>query len=186
MSNEEKEGVRRMVVETIWRLRKSDTEPAHVGSRYARLISLLWRRPPRRPPTASARASTATAAGTASTEGSTNGHALAPSGGGFGVAHGLSAGGGDEDGGNLNQTATDSLEVTQGDFSLNTFSWLDLDAVNHFATVNSGHMGAADISPSFADMPPGVNDGQQHGMAFGTHAIDSQTWFSSDPQHLVF
>ena len=47
MSSEEKDGVRRMVIETVARLQKSSTSAAHVGSRYARLISLLWKRPPK-------------------------------------------------------------------------------------------------------------------------------------------
>ena len=47
MSAEEKDGVRRMVVETVTRLQKSSTSTAHVGARYAKLISLLWKRPPK-------------------------------------------------------------------------------------------------------------------------------------------
>ena len=177
MSNEEKEGARRMVVETIIRLRKSNTEPAHVGSRYARLISLLWRRPPRRQPTAN---SVSAAVAAAATAGGLHGHALAPNGIGAAAAAAAAATAAaamDEEA-NLNQTATDSLEVTNGDFSLNTFSWLDLDSVGHFATANN------DASPSFADVPPPVEDG--NGMVFGMHAIDSQQWFNDRPQDLVF
>ena len=47
MSTEERDGVRRMVIETVSRLQKSSTSPAHVGARYAKLINLLWRRPPK-------------------------------------------------------------------------------------------------------------------------------------------
>ena len=47
MSSEEKDGVRRMVVETVTRLQKSSTSTAHVGARYAKLINLLWKRPPK-------------------------------------------------------------------------------------------------------------------------------------------
>jgi hypothetical protein len=50
MSNEEKEAVRRMVIETVSRLQKSSTSPTHVGARYAKLINLLWRRPPKHNP----------------------------------------------------------------------------------------------------------------------------------------
>ena len=157
MSNEEKEGVRRMVVETILRLRKSNTEPAHIGTRYARLISLLWRRSPRRATNASL------------VEGATNGAV---------GANGQPAQVPVDAEGNLNQTATDSLEVTNGDFSLNTFSWLDLDSVGNFATANS------EASPSFADIGQAV-DGQ-NGVVFGMQPIDSQQWFNDRPQDLVF
>ena len=47
MSPEEKDGVRRMVIETVARLQRSSTSPNHVGAQYARLINLLWRRPPK-------------------------------------------------------------------------------------------------------------------------------------------
>ena len=47
MSPEEKDGVHRMVRETVSRLQKSSTSPAHVGARYAKLINLLWKRPPK-------------------------------------------------------------------------------------------------------------------------------------------
>ena len=47
MSTEEKDAVTRMVGETVMCLRKSSTNTSHIGTRYAKLISLLWRRPPK-------------------------------------------------------------------------------------------------------------------------------------------
>lgn len=47
MSKEERDAVTRMVGETVICLRKSSTNASHIGTRYAKLITLLWRRPPK-------------------------------------------------------------------------------------------------------------------------------------------
>jgi hypothetical protein len=47
MSREEKDAVTHMIGETVICLRKSSTTSSHIGTRYAKLVSLLWRRPPK-------------------------------------------------------------------------------------------------------------------------------------------
>ena len=144
MSNEEKEGVRRMVMETIMRLKKSNAEPGHIGTRYAKLISLLWRRPPRK-------RANPTQPGSATNQ---------------------------VEEFDLNQSANEALEVTNGDFSLNTFSWLDLDSVGHFATANNS------ISPSFMDFAHTTEEPIDP--AYEAAPMDSNQWFNDRPQDLVF
>lgn len=46
MTDEERAGVRRMIDQTISRLQKASMGANHMGSRYARLIQLLWRKAP--------------------------------------------------------------------------------------------------------------------------------------------
>lgn len=133
-----------MVIETIVRLKKSNAEPGHIGSRYARLISLLWRRPPRRRPNPTQPTS------------ATN----------------------QVEEFDLNQSANEALEVTNGDFSLNTFSWLDLDSVGNFATANNS------VSPSFMDFVHTNEEPVEQ--AYSTAPMDSQQWFTDRPQDLVF
>ncbi|KAL3420567.1 C6 transcription factor [Phlyctema vagabunda] len=47
MTEEERTGVRRMINQTIDRLQKASVGPNHMGSRYSRLIQMLWRKPPK-------------------------------------------------------------------------------------------------------------------------------------------
>lgn len=48
MTEEERVGVKRMISQTIERLQKASMGPNHMGSRYARLLQLLWRKAPKR------------------------------------------------------------------------------------------------------------------------------------------
>jgi hypothetical protein len=48
MTEEERTGVRHMINLTIERLEKASVGANHMGSRYARLLRLLWRKPPKR------------------------------------------------------------------------------------------------------------------------------------------
>jgi hypothetical protein len=48
MTDEERTGVRRMINQTIERLQKASMGANHMGSRYARLLQLLWRKAPKR------------------------------------------------------------------------------------------------------------------------------------------
>lgn len=54
MTDEERTGVRRMISHTIDRLQKASTGAGHMGSRYARLLQLLWRKAPKPNATATA------------------------------------------------------------------------------------------------------------------------------------
>lgn len=47
MTDEERAGVRRMINQTIERLQKASVGANHMGSRYARLLQLLWRKAPK-------------------------------------------------------------------------------------------------------------------------------------------
>jgi hypothetical protein len=47
MTEEERAGVRHMINQTIERLQKASVGANHMGSRYARLLQLLWRKPPK-------------------------------------------------------------------------------------------------------------------------------------------
>jgi len=48
MTDEERNGVRRMINQTIERLQKASVGANYMGSRYARLLQLLWRKAPKR------------------------------------------------------------------------------------------------------------------------------------------
>ncbi|RDL37968.1 uncharacterized protein BP5553_05401 [Venustampulla echinocandica] len=48
MTEEERTGVRHMINQTIERLQKASVGANHMGSRYARLLQLLWRKAPKR------------------------------------------------------------------------------------------------------------------------------------------
>lgn len=48
MTEEERNGVRHMINQTIERLQKASVGANHMGSRYARLLQLLWRKAPKR------------------------------------------------------------------------------------------------------------------------------------------
>jgi hypothetical protein len=48
MTDEERVGVKRMIHQTIERLQKASMGNNHMGSRYARLLQLLWRKAPKR------------------------------------------------------------------------------------------------------------------------------------------
>jgi hypothetical protein len=47
MTDEERTGVRHMINQTIERLQKASVGANHMGSRYARLLQLLWRKAPK-------------------------------------------------------------------------------------------------------------------------------------------
>jgi len=47
MTNDERTGVRRMIDQTIERLQKASTGANHMGSRYSRLLQLLWLKAPK-------------------------------------------------------------------------------------------------------------------------------------------
>jgi hypothetical protein len=49
MTEEERTFVRHMINQTIERLQKASMGANHMGSRYARLLQLLWRKPPKHP-----------------------------------------------------------------------------------------------------------------------------------------
>ncbi|PMD27036.1 hypothetical protein NA56DRAFT_667506 [Hyaloscypha hepaticicola] len=49
MTEEERTFVRRMITQTIERLQKASMNANHMGNRYARLLQLLWRKPPKHP-----------------------------------------------------------------------------------------------------------------------------------------
>jgi hypothetical protein len=48
MTEEERVGVKRMIHQTIERLQKASMGSNHMGSRYARLLQMLWRKAPKR------------------------------------------------------------------------------------------------------------------------------------------
>jgi hypothetical protein len=48
MTEEERVGVKRMISQTIERLQKASMGSNHMGSRYARLLQMLWRKAPKR------------------------------------------------------------------------------------------------------------------------------------------
>lgn len=45
MSPQEESGVRQLVIQTMDRLRRASASPQDLGSRYARLLELLWQKP---------------------------------------------------------------------------------------------------------------------------------------------
>lgn len=133
-----------MVIETVSRLQKSSTSRAHVGARYAKLINLLWRRPPKQ----------------------NIGDATKPSANGTGL-----------NGINNTQQNQQAMNIMDGSFPLNTFSWLDLDSVGTFASQNNG----TNFSPSYADLAF-----MQEDMNAALDGMDSQQWFNDSTPGYVF
>jgi hypothetical protein len=128
MTETERTGVRRMIDQTIARLQKASVGANHMGSRYARLIQLLWRKAPipadqRKPPMPQP------------IDGHLKQQYTDPSfGPGFDPNHG-----------NMG-----NMEFTPS----GTFSWLDLGATWNFATQNNSTSGG---SPDDGIMDTGMN-----------------------------
>lgn len=57
MTEEERTGVRHLINQTIERLQRASVGANHMGSRYARLLQLLWRKAPKRNPNANQQSS---------------------------------------------------------------------------------------------------------------------------------
>ncbi|KAM3072642.1 hypothetical protein ACMFMF_006981 [Clarireedia jacksonii] len=130
MAVEERLHVKSMINQTIERLQIASTGKAHMGSRYARLLQLLWRKAPKRTHT----------------------------GGDKAQWHGQDPTSYADSGNNNNNTSSllpdDSFPPAalnndiathqqpppppSGNNTNNAFSWLDLDATWNFATKNSG------------------------------------------------
>lgn len=112
MTEEERSGVRRMIDQTISRLQRASVGANHMGSRYARLIQLLWRKAPI--PADQRKRSFAQP-----TEGHSRQH--------YSDAYSL------QPGFYPNQGNSGEMEFP----SSGTFSWLDLGATWNFATQNN-------------------------------------------------
>jgi hypothetical protein len=108
MTPNEKFGVRRMINETIDRLQRASVSRNHMGSRYSRLLHLLWRKPPTR------------------NEKGSNTQTRADAGRRKTV----------EDHQTPQAYHVTTLETNRF-VNHSAFSWLDLDAVGNFATQNN-------------------------------------------------
>ncbi|PQE07422.1 C6 transcription factor protein [Rutstroemia sp. NJR-2017a BBW] len=134
MADEERLAVRSMINQTIERLQKASTGKAHMGSRYARLLQLLWRKAPKRTHAGGDRTQwpgqdpTPYADSSNNNTNANNNSSLLP-----------------DDSFPPDAINNNNIAVQQqpppppsGNNTNNTFSWLDLDATWNFATKNNG------------------------------------------------
>jgi hypothetical protein len=124
MTDEERVGVKRMINQTIERLQKASMGTNHMGSRYARLLQLLWRKAPKRTdPRDSHRPSIDTHMQPSHQNQDPNnpnaGPAFDPNQQQFNMG--------------MSQNQMGPVPAAPG-----TFSWLDLGATWNFATQNNG------------------------------------------------
>jgi hypothetical protein len=129
MTEEERSGVRRMIDQTIGRLQRASVGANHMGSRYARLIQLLWRKAP-------IPADQRKGSFSQPMEGHTRQH----------YADAMSL----QPGFHPNQGNAGDMEFTPS----GTFSWLDLGATWNFATQNNSISGG---SPDDGILDTGMN-----------------------------
>jgi hypothetical protein len=142
MTEEERTGVRRMIDQTIARLQKASVGANHMGSRYARLIQLLWRKAPI--PTDQRKVSIPP-----SMDGHLKQQYTDPTSLPFGP----------------NQGSMGNMEFTPS----GTFSWLDLGATWNFATQNNSISGG---SPDDGIMDTGMNLLDMRGMMTDYSLLD--------------
>ena len=121
MTDEERTGVKRMIIQTIERLQKASMGNNHMGSRYARLLQLLWRKAPKRTdPRESHRQSIdARMQAPQQNQDANNAPNFDPNQQQFNMG--------------MNQIGAMPVPAAPG-----TFSWLDLGATWNFATQNNG------------------------------------------------
>jgi len=124
MTPSEKVGVRRMINETISLLQRASANPNDMGSRYSRLLHLLWRKTPMK------------ADKIGNTQPRWDPSQMRP------VENGQAPQG----------LAMSNLETNQL-ANHSAFSWLDLDAVGNFATQNNSVSGsiAGDVNELIED-----------------------------------
>lgn len=126
--------VKRMINDTVERLEKASACGNDVGDRYSKLIRLLWRKPPSHDGPRPSIAGTADANGGANVNPGADAQQTS-----------------DQTSFDLNQAQSLPLGA------INTFSWLDLQGVESFATSNNstGAGGYLESMDSFEDSPDG-------------------------------
>jgi hypothetical protein len=144
MTEEERAGVRRMIDQTIARLQKASVGANHMGSRYARLIQLLWRKAP-----------TANDQRKGSIPQATDGHLKQQYTNPAAFPSGFHA----------NQGNLGNMEFNPS----GTFSWLDLGATWNFATQNNSISGG---SPDDGVLDAGMNLLDMRGMMTDYSLLD--------------
>jgi hypothetical protein len=144
MTEEERTFVRHMINQTIERLQKASMGANHMGSRYARLLQLLWRKPPKHNnhrgshrPSIDARLKPPNPNDPPSSSSSSAPQNQQP----FDPSSGF---------GNMGQ-----MGVPPGGGS--GFSWLDLGATWNFATQN-GNNSSSGSTGDLQDEGPGINE----------------------------
>ena len=134
MTNEERTQIRHMISQAVKRLQKASVGANHMGSRYARLLQLLWRKAPQRSDLQETQHWQRI-----------DSRATAPQ------DHGQS---GSQS--NLNPTNFSGMWGGMNNVSLTpsgTFSWLDLGATWNFATQNNTVSGSsADLEDVMVDI----------------------------------
>jgi hypothetical protein len=146
MTEEERTGVRNMIDQTIARLQKASVGTNHMGSRYARLIKLLWRKAPIPADQRNATMPIPPLMDGHLKQQYTDPSSLAPE---F----------------NPNQGNLGNMEFTPS----GTFSWLDLGATWNFATQNNSITGG---SPDDGIMDTGMNLLDMRGMITDYSLLD--------------
>ena len=131
MTDDERIGVKRMINQTIERLQKASMGNNHMGSRYARLLQLLWRKAPKRtdPADAHRQSIDTRMQPPRQNQDPNNPPGFDPSQQQFNMG--------------MNQMGGISAPAAPG-----TFSWLDLGATWNFATQNN----SGSLSGSSAEM----------------------------------
>jgi hypothetical protein len=112
MTADERVGIRRLINETIDRLQKASVGANDMGSRYSRLLQLLWRKPPKN----AKKGNRETQVDAGPTEAMRDGQTSQ----------------------SLDTTALEAGQFTNN----GAFSWLDLDAVGTFATQDNSISGS--------------------------------------------
>lgn len=144
MNDEERSGVQRMIHLTIERLQKASAGMNHMGSRYARLLQLLWRKTPkynklRDPPPSQNR----------DTQPKVSYHTNGSGATAFAASN--------FNNGALAKNHANNAEVPSN--APGTFSWLDLGATWNFATQNNTVNGnASDSDDLLVDTGMGTFD----------------------------
>ncbi|KAH8821271.1 hypothetical protein F5884DRAFT_82009 [Xylogone sp. PMI_703] len=131
MTDDERTGVQRMIHLTIERLQKASAGMNHMGSRYARLLQLLWRKTPKQ------KKLRETALQTRNTQSNTS------------YSNGENTNSSTFASSNFNGNGITKGDNNNGEIPPNTsgtFSWLDLGATWNFATQNNSVSGNASDS----------------------------------------
>ena len=161
MTEDERIGVKRMINQTIERLQKASMGSNHMGSRYARLLTMLWRKAPKRTdPREVHRQSIDTRM-----QGQGLGHPQDPNNGPAHI--------------DPNQQFMMNQGQMGGLAPPGTFSWLDLGATWNFATQNNNSASASSAEMDDASFDTGLSP-------FDMNLLTDYSLLEGDNPNLIF
>ena len=160
MTEDERMGVKRMITQTIERLQKASVGSNHMGSRYARLLQMLWRKAPKRTEPREAHRH--------SIDSRLQGQGLPQDPNNPGPA---------------NFTPNQQfMGMSQGQMGLappGTFSWLDLGATWNFATQNNHSASASSAEVEEGSFDTGMSP-------FDMNVLTDYSLLEGDNPNLIF